>query len=307
MSIAFPALVITILILPGILFFYTYRRGFGPSPVVLKTIQSEIVHGILCSIPINLLAIVLIDLLPFPDVDFRAVVALLTGWHGVDDAYIAQNINAISSNAGLILFYVFSTSILSALAGYLAHGIIRYYRWDLRIDYLRFSNEWRYLFSGEEYVMNILREEKENEALAMSIVAENEAEKEGQGDAANPISKVRKWRIPAAEIKAKEAEIDLHIASVVVEQGGEVYIYRGILDQYFFDKTGGLEKIVIMYPQRRRIKNDRKVTIIDGAPQIDEGFYQIDGHYFVIEYKQILNFNLYYYRYSDTSEESVGL
>ena len=147
-----------------------------------------------------------------------------------------------------------------------------------------------------------MREEKENEAVAMSIVADNEGE-ERRSEGATAVAKVRKWRISATEIKAKEAEIDLHIASVAVEQGGEVYIYRGILDQYFFDKTGGLEKIVIMYPQRRRIKHDRKVTLVDGVPQIDEGFYQIDGHYFVIEYKQILNFNLYYYRYSDTSEE----
>ncbi|MEM8485014.1 MAG: hypothetical protein AAF564_05670 [Bacteroidota bacterium] len=303
MSIAFPALVITILVLPGILFFYTYRRGFGPSPVVLQSIQSEIVHGILCSIPINLIAIWIIDWLPFPDVDFRAVVALLTGWHGQNDAEIARNISALSFNARLILYYVFVTCILSASAGYLTHAYIRYYRLDLRFDVLRFSNEWRYLFSGQEYIMNILREEKEHEALTAYAAQREAAGPDGAGP--HPIKKVRKWKIPAAEIKAKEAEIDLHIASVAVEQGGEVYIYRGILDQYFFDKKGGLQKIVIMYPQRRRIKHDKKVTIVDGTPQVDSGFYQIDGHYFVIEYAQILNFNLYYYRYSDTSDEGV--
>lgn len=304
MSIAFPALVITILVLPGILFFYTYRRGFGPSPVVLQSVQSEIIHGILCSIPINLIAIWIIDWLPYPDVDFRAVVALLTGWHGQDDAEIARNITALSYNARLILYYVFITCILSALAGYLTHAWIRYYRLDLRFDFLRFSNEWRYLFSGQEYIMNILREEKEHEALAAQAAAREAAGPE-EAAVSLPIKKVRKWKIPAAEIKAKEAEIDLHIASVAVEQGGEVYIYRGILDQYFFDKKGGLEKIVIMYPQRRRIKQDKKVTIVDGVPQVDQGFYQIDGHYFVIQYAQILNFNLYYYRYSDTSDDNV--
>ncbi len=303
MSIAFPALVITILVLPGILFFYTYRRGFGPSPVVLQSVQSEIVHGILCSIPINLIAIWVIDWLPAPDVDFRAVVALLTGWHGKDDVEIARNITALSANARLILYYVFVTCVLSAIAGYLTHAYIRYYRLDLRIDVLRFSNEWRYLFSGQEYVMNILREEKEHKALATYAAQLETAQASGQSP--KPLRKIRKWRIPATEIKAKEAEIELHIASVAVEQGGDVYIYRGILDQYFFDKKGGLQKIVIMYPQRRRLKHSKKVTLIDGVPQVDEGFYQIDGHYFVIEYAQILNFNLYYYRYSETSDENV--
>ncbi len=280
MSIAFPALVITILILPGILFFYTYRRGFGPSPVVLESVQSEIVRGILCTIPINLIAIGLIDILPFPDVDFKAVVALLTDWHGEDDVEISRNISAISSNAGLILFYVFVTNTVSALAGYFCHTVVRYYRLDLRIDFLRFSNEWRYLFSGEEYVMSLLT----------SAATSTER------------AQVKKWQISSKEIKAKEAEIDLHIASVAVEQGGQVYIYRGVLDQYFFDKKGKLQKIVLLYPQRKRIDQPHTVSIVNGVEFVDDGFYQIDGHYFVIEYERVLNFNLYYYRYSESSE-----
>lgn len=295
MSIAFPAFVITILILPGILFFYTYRRGFGPSPVVLQSIQSEIVHGILFSIPINLVAIGLINWLPFPDVDFRAVVALLTGWHGEGDAEIGQNITAISNHAGLILFYVFSTSFTSTLFGYFLHAVVRYYRLDLRIDFLRFSNEWRYLFSGEEYIINVLREEKENEMLALRKLAE---------EAGKPLppARVKKWRITAEEIKQKEAEIDLRIAAAAIEQGGNVYIYRGVLDQYFFDKQGKLEKLVIVYPQRRRIKEGEFAVEETEMNTPDIGFYQIDGHYFVIEYSKILNLNLYYYRLDEASE-----
>ncbi len=201
MSIAFPALVITILILPGILFFYTYRRGIGPSPIILQSIQSEIVHGILFSIPINLVAVGLINWLPFPDVDFDAVIALLTGWHGKDDVDIEQDIRALSQNAGLILFYVFITNACSIVAGYLLHAFVRYYRLDLRVDFLRFSNEWSYLFSGQEYAMNVLREEKEKEALLKRI--ETYEEDPLAGALARRRVKVRKWQIPAIEIKLK--------------------------------------------------------------------------------------------------------
>lgn len=300
MSIAFPALVITILILPGILFFYTYRRGIGPSPIILQSIQSEIVHGILFSIPINLIVVGLINWLPFPDVDFDAVIALLTGWHGEDDADIEQNIRALSQNAGLILFFVFITNACSIAAGYLLHAYVRYYRLDLRVDFLRFSNEWSYLFSGQEYAMNVLREEKEKEALLKRM--ESYDEDPLAGALARRRVKVRKWQIPATEIKAKEQEIDLHVAAVTIQQGNEVYIYRGVLDQYFFDKQGELKKIVIMYPQRRNIKDDHQTVMVDGKEVETEGFYDIDGHYFVIEYDRVLNLNLYFYKYSAQME-----
>lgn len=296
MSIAFPALVITILILPGILFFYTYRRGYGPSPVVLQSVQSEIIHGILFSMPINLLAIGVIDVLPFPDVDFDTVTALLTGWHSSGAVGVEENIRALSRNAGLILLFVFLTNAFSIVAGYLLHLWVRYYRLDLRIDFLRFSNEWRYLFSGEEYVINILREEKEKEALQQK--QETFDDDPLAGALARRRVTVPKWRIPADEIKAKEAEIDLHVAAVAIQQGADVYIYRGVLDQYFFDKKGALKKIVIMYPQRRNIKDDPENTDAEGRAIENGGFYDIDGHYFVIEYDRVLNLNLYYYKYS---------
>ncbi len=113
---------------------------------------------------------------------------------------------------------------------------------------------------------------------------------------------MRRWQIPAAEIKAKEQEIDLDVAAVTIQQGNEVYIYRGVLDQYFFDKKGELKKIVIMYPQRRNIKDDHQTVIIDGKEVQTEGFYDIDGHYFVIEYDRVLNLNLYFYKYSAEME-----
>ncbi len=300
MSIAFPALVITILILPGILFFYTYRRGIGPSPIILQSVQSEIVYGILFSIPIMLVMVGLINWLPFPDVDYDAVIALLTNWHGADDTDIEKNIRALSQNAGLILFFVVITNACSIVSGYLLHAFVRYYRLDLRIDLLRFSNEWSYLFSGQDYAMNVLREEKEKEALRQRM--ETYDEDPLAGALARRRIKVRRWQIPAAEIKAKEQEIDLHVAAVTIQQGNEVYIYRGVLDQYFFDKKGELKKIVIMYPQRRNIKDDHQTVIIDGKEVQTEGFYDIDGHYFVIEYDRVLNLNLYFYKYSAEME-----
>ncbi len=286
----FPALVITILILPGILFSYMFRKGLGPSPIVLGSIQSEVVRGILFSIPINLLAIGLINWSPFPDVDYGVVITLLTGWQGDSDAEITENIQAISNYAPLILIYVLLTSALSALTGYLLHLYVRYYRLDLRFEFLRMPSEWYYLLSGKEWVMNTLIEEK----------AAKHIEQPG---------KVKRWQVSSAEIKAKEREIDFQIVAVALEQGGDVYIYRGILDQYFFDKKGALEKIVMRYPQRRKIKQSRLDIKMDGGAN-DKGFYQIDGHYFVIEYNRIMNLNLYYYSIADAfdeaEEESTG-
>jgi hypothetical protein len=55
MSIAFPALIVLLLLLPGILLRFSYRRGFfDRSPVTLGSVRDEIGPGIVRGLFIHL-------------------------------------------------------------------------------------------------------------------------------------------------------------------------------------------------------------------------------------------------------------
>jgi len=255
MNIAFPALVVLLLLLPGVLLSYAYRRGFfRKTPVTLGPLRDEIGPGIVWALLLHIISLALLHRgfgwMPDPQIFF----GLVDGEPGSGEA-------RGSGGAVAELFtYLASLNGAAFMLGWSAHGIVRWLKLDLRYDWLRFSNEWFYLFSGEARVFETDQSKRD---------------------------------VPSIRMFVRGTSIDVVFDSAVVEQGDGAMLYWGLLSDYFFDAEGKLDKIVLQEAQRRRLATDAD----DGEAQLpvtDERFYPIRGNYLVIRYTDVLNLNIEY-------------
>lgn len=152
MNIAFPALAVLLLLLPGVLLSYSYRRGFfRRSPITLGPIRDEIGRGIVLALFIHPLALGLVSTVVGWQPDTMVLTSLFVGDANLDRA-------SIEVLGGL--WYLVSVNVGALLVGSLTHWIVRSNHLDLRYDVLRFDNEWHYLFSGEARVFDVDQAER---------------------------------------------------------------------------------------------------------------------------------------------------
>lgn len=115
------------------------------------------------------------------------------------------------------------------------------------------------------------------------------------------------YLLSKADFKASERPELLISVSAIVEVAGQAYLYTGFLDEYFTDKDGQLDRIVLTRTERRKIEDDKVdapensvgrecSTADDDAKSEVRRFYPITGDYFVIRYSEIVTLNIHYYR-----------
>lgn len=254
MNIAFPALVVLLLLLPGVLLSYSYRRGsFRRSPVTLGPIRDEIGRGIVLALFIHPLALLIAPWVPGWEPDTVVLTSLFVG---------DTDPNTASAEVVNGLWYLFSVNVGALVVGSAAHWGVRAYRLDLRYDFLRFSNEWHYLFSGEARIFKV-----------------DQAE-----------------RTVASITDYLDQEFEFVFVSVVLTVGGQPVLYWGVLSDYFFDASGRLDKIVLKDAQRRVLQPDTDDASAKAATPIqDERFYPIRGSFLVIRYENVQTLNVGYY------------
>jgi hypothetical protein len=90
----------------------------------------------------------------------------------------------------------------------------------------------------------------------------------------------------------EESEVPDCIAiSAIVDAAGEPMLYVGILDSFFFDDQGQLDRLILENTMRRRLVSDKPGDEAAGAvPR----FYGIDGDYFVLRYSEAITLNIEY-------------
>lgn len=291
MGLAFPALVVLLLLLPGVLLSYAYRRGFfRRTPVTLGPIRNEIGPGIVWALALHS---IFLPLLYWgfgwqPDLQFFFGLA--------DVADKAEAASPPERPAVIQLFwYLVGTDAFALLAGWGVHGVVRKGRLDLRYDWLRFSNEWYYLFSGEARIFQSPQPDRDVRSIREFFDTD---------------------------------DLDLVFVSVVVDQGNGPVLYWGVLADYFFDADGRLEKIILEDAQRRDLSNDDKSLRADTEPAgeekvvgeeektakeeprpmppDDQRFYPIRGHFLIIRYQDVVNLNIEYLRLTEASGDTEG-
>lgn len=150
MNIAFPALVILLLILPGAIFRYAYARGsWGwSSPISFRTVSDELAYSTVFAVGLHFVWVAIASYFG-NEPDFHALVALLTGNFGIGRETYDHAIDAIALHVVAIFTYFMTLFLFSAAAGRGAHRAVRYFKLDLRTEIFRFRNEWHYLLTGE--------------------------------------------------------------------------------------------------------------------------------------------------------------
>jgi len=150
MNIAFPALLIALLILPGAIFRYSYARGsWGwTSPISFRSISDELAYSAVFAVGLQFLWQGLSRIFGYT-ADFHSLVAFLSGTFGAHGELYERAIRSIADHPTAIAIYFLSLACASAVAGRATHRLVRGARLDLSTQIFRFKNEWHYLLTGE--------------------------------------------------------------------------------------------------------------------------------------------------------------
>lgn len=150
MNIAFPALIIILLALPGAIFRYAYARGsWGwSSPISFRTVSDELAYSAVFAIGLHGFWLSFATRVGYR-ADFTSLVALLSGSYGPKGERYDRALASIADSPGAIAFYLLSLFFAAAISGRLAHHFVRRTGLDLKTQVFRFKNEWFYLLTGE--------------------------------------------------------------------------------------------------------------------------------------------------------------
>jgi hypothetical protein len=100
----------------------------------------------------------------------------------------------------------------------------------------------------------------------------------------------------------EEQQPDLIAVSAIVNVAGQAVLFTGILDNFFVDANGSLDRLILEQVMRRPLSADKP----DGATTAEElkRFYVVEGDYFVLRYSEAITLNIEYIRMDKVMEEA---
>lgn len=93
---------------------------------------------------------------------------------------------------------------------------------------------------------------------------------------------------------------DFIVVSAIVEVGKEAVLYVGVLDEFYVDAEGQLDRLVLQGVARRPIGADKPGVDVD-VPE--SRFYAVDGDSFVLRYNEAITLNIQYVRLTPEGAE----
>lgn len=264
MNLAFPALFVLLLLLPGILLSYSYRRGFfRRSPITLGPIRDEIGRGIVLAIFVHLVALAISwgSALWTPKTEiFLSVFA--------DVGKIAPG--RVAEEFKSALWYLIATNGAALGVGGLLHGIVRWWQLDLRWEWLRFNNEWHYLFSGEVWLYEKDTDQTVDWVFASVVVDQGE-------------TSILYWGRLIDYVFDRAGTLD----KIILTQA----------QRRFLNPDSDRD----LYPPEEDENSEETDAGTEGTalPPASDRYYPIRGEYFVIEYENVQTLNVEYYEVLD--------
>lgn len=260
MNVAFPALLIFALILPGSVCRYSYARGpWGwANPTSMRTISDELAYSVIIAVGLHVCWLELASLLGY-QVDSTSLLALLTGHFGQNSTLFASAVASIADHKGRIATYFLSLYVGSAFLGWSAHWLVRTLHLDHRAAVLRFENRWWYLLTGEILAIEdgYLEEQLPDGVYASAVV---ELGKEA----------FLYWGI---------------VEDFAFDESGE-------LDRFVLSLAHRRRLANDRSPEEMRAVTDFDSA---GALPIDGRFYEVRGDFLIIRYSDIRTLNLDYF------------
>lgn len=150
MSFAFPALLVFLLVLPGIILRYSYARGpWGwASPTSMRRVSEELAYGVAFALVLHVVWLLLVRRLGFePDVD--SMLLLLVGNFGEGSRHLERVVGSVSGHYPGVAAYLVSLYGAAAVAGNVGHRAVRRLKLDHHTKTFRFDNYWYYMLTGE--------------------------------------------------------------------------------------------------------------------------------------------------------------
>jgi hypothetical protein len=144
MNIAIGALVLLLLIFPGILFRYAYLSGPYSRRNFQSSLSDEVVLSLIPAFLIQALSYSVVELILKINVDISLLIRLVSQVSGV----VAAEFEIIENSILLFSIYNLITCSFGFLAGKLFRNFVAKNNWDIKYHSLRFNNEWYYLLSG---------------------------------------------------------------------------------------------------------------------------------------------------------------
>lgn len=84
---------------------------------------------------------------------------------------------------------------------------------------------------------------------------------------------------------------DFISVSAIVNVAGQAVLFIGILDDFFVDADGGLDRLILQQVMRRPLLADQPYDPADDDPT---RFYGVEGDYFVLRYSEAITLNIEY-------------
>lgn len=147
MNIAFTTIVLFLFIAPGLISRIAYRSSRLSARQKGLNLFNELANAIIPALLIQTAFIFVVELITSYRIDFEILGSLMLGVS--DKAEVKVNFDNIRSSLYPIFWYNFSVLAFSYGSGHLLREVIRYLKLDRKYPYLRFSNKWHYLLSGE--------------------------------------------------------------------------------------------------------------------------------------------------------------
>lgn len=101
---------------------------------------------------------------------------------------------------------------------------------------------------------------------------------------------------------SKKEEPDFIVISAIIDVSGAPVLYMGVLDEFFVDSEGNLDRMILQRVARRSISSHKLSTPDDESTAC---FYQIEGDYFVLRYSETITLNVEYVRLTELTKQPL--
>jgi hypothetical protein len=142
MNLVFGSVFLFLILSPGLIFRFSYLQGTYSKLNFRVSAVEELFWALVPAMFIQLSALLIVEYFLNYTVRLDVVYQLITGSPQKDFAIIKASLLPF-------LLYTLFLIIISVVAGVLTRSLVRMLRLDMRIQFLRFRNEWHYLLSGE--------------------------------------------------------------------------------------------------------------------------------------------------------------
>lgn len=232
MNLAFPALCILLLVIPGILFRKSYSRGAlfffakggqaagNKYPTSNLPLTEEIGVSLVAAILLHVIWMSLWSFVtrwtdPTFELNYEMLLYVLHGGLDSKDPLYKETLQFLARRHEVLTWYFLSLYLVSGFAGRLSLWAVRSLRLDLNFMFLRLEDQWFYFLFGEIFQF--------------------------------------------AEFKRfvpNTPQISGTYVSVVVAHEGADVLYKGFLWDFYLDKSGNLDRLLLHNVIRCQFKPD---------------------------------------------------